>query len=716
MPTFRFIGAMTSPVRHLTARLCAAVLAAMIAVPATGGRAADLDAVAATRETAWHALPTYRHGDDMSPLLTIQQDAIGGTATAASRDACAARLAGVLASQDATPDAKRWACTLLREIATPSEVSVLARVLSGSDAELAEAARQAIEAIPGDAAAAALRKSLSQATGRMAVGIIDALGRRSDVDAVPLLATRAASGDAVTADAAARALGRIGSPQAIVTLTKLAARHGVPTPPSLRESLLRAGEAAARRGERKEARAIYDLLVQQGQPAAVRQAALHALLSADVEKRSQRILEWLGSEDPDRRHIAGAAVGSLDNDSLVTALRALESHPVGVRKAVLIVASRRLPDVALPVVAAIASGPPSDLQQTAIECLGAIGTADCLPPLLAALTDVPPGDAAASAQAAARYALVSMPRDIVGPWLVELLTKSQPPRADIVTLVGDIREPAAWDALAAVARSHNPAPWRAAIESLGRIARPEGDDVSRLVAMYVAADDADRREAFARAIALLARQSANSGAIDAGLVALERPGLPASAVLPLAGRLGGARALAAIDVGLSSPDRETRAAAIEGLCNWPDAGVCDRLESLARSLRQEPESQITVQRVLKAYVRVVSLKSERPEAETLALLRAAMVAAADSSADDRGYILERTAAAVRSMDAVEWIAGHLDDPAVRQSACRAIVTLAHHRTLRQPNRQRFEELLGRVRELADDPAIAIRAERYTLGL
>jgi hypothetical protein len=217
-------------------------------------------------------------------------------------------------------------------------------------------------------------------------------------------------------------------------------------------------------------------------------------------------------------------------------------------------------------------------------------------------------------------------------------------------------------------------------------------------------------------IALLARQSANSGAIDAVLAALERLRLPASAVLPFAGRLGGARALAAIDAGLASPDRETRAAAIEGLCNWPDAAVCDRLESLAPGLLHDPESRTTGQRVLKAFVRVATLKSERPEAETLAMLRAAMAAAADSPADDRGYILERTAAAVRSMDAVEWIAGHLDDPAVRQPACRALVSLAHHRTLRQPNRPRFEELLGRVRELTDDPAVAVRAERYTLGL
>jgi hypothetical protein len=113
---------------------------------------------------------------------------------------------------------------------------------------------------------------------------------------------------------------------------------------------------------------------------------------------------------------------------------------------------------------------------------------------------------------------------------------------------------------------------------------------------------------------------------------------------------------------------------------------------------------------------VITLKNKRTAAETLALLQGAMQLAAAGPADDRGYILERTAAAVRSMEAVEWIAANLDDPAVAQAACRAVLELAHHRYLRQPNKDRFDPILDRVATVATDPALADRARRYKMGL
>ena len=83
--------------------------------------------------------------------------------------------------------------------------------------------------------------------------------------------------------------------------------------------------------------------------------------------------------------------------------------------------------------------------------------------------------------------------------------------------------------------------------------------------------------------------------------------------------------------------------------------------------------------------------------------------------DDRRLVVER-AASVRSMPAVEWIAGLLDDPELTQSACRTLVELAHHRFLRHPNIQRFGPILERVSKLSDDPAVTERAQRYRLGL
>ncbi len=52
-------------------------------------------------------------------------------------------------------------------------------------------------------------------------------------------------------------------------------------------------------------------------------------------------------------------------------------------------------------------------------------------------------------------------------------------------------------------------------------------------------------------------------------------------------------------------------------------------------------------------------------------------------AEDRALIISR-AATVRTMECVRWVAGYLDDASLAQTACAAIVELAHHRELRNP--------------------------------
>jgi len=82
------------------------------------------------------------------------------------------------------------------------------------DKELAESARQALEANPTDAAVVALRHALAKAQGTLRVGIINSLGRRCDKESVKALVAEAKSSDEAVRCAALVALGRIGDPAA----------------------------------------------------------------------------------------------------------------------------------------------------------------------------------------------------------------------------------------------------------------------------------------------------------------------------------------------------------------------------------------------------------------------------------------------------------------------------------------------------------------------
>ena len=263
----------------------------------------------------------------------------------------------------------------------------------------------------------------------------------------------------------------------------------------------------------------------------------------------------------------------------------------------------------------------------------------------------------------------------------------------------------------------------AAVAGLEKVLEPTADAFEKLVAIYAAVRNDERRDAVARAIARLAYRGRSHTGFDPAavvLTALDRTKLPAEAVLPLAGRIGGARVRARIDAGLASDDAATREAALAGLCHWPTAEVADRLAAMADKALGDSRTREAGRRALRAHVRLISLPSDRSAADTLAALQAAMRMSAAGDPEDRGFVLERTAAAVRTMPAVDWITGYLDGEGDGkyecQAACRALLSLAHHRFLRQPNAGRFDTILDRVALVTDDPALADRALRYKAGL
>jgi HEAT repeat protein len=190
-------------------------------------------------------------------------------------------------------------------------------------------------------------------------------------------------------------------------------------------------------------------------------------------------------------------------------------------------------------------------------------------------------------------------------------------------------------------------------------------------------------------------------------------------ILPLLGRLGGPTALGMIQKSLASEDPAVREAATRAICNWPNAEVANPLLELTRT----SENPTYRRWALRAAIRVVTLKSERPEAKTLAMLQDAMKLA--EGAAEKRLALER-ASTIRTMETVTWLARYLDDPQLDDSqldapqldqvACQSIVELAHHRFLRHPNMDRFHPILEKVERISKDPTVVERAKRYRLGL
>jgi HEAT repeat protein len=169
-----------------------------------------------------------------------------------------AKLVAVLTS-DAPLKAKADACRQLAVVGTRDAVPALAALLS--DDKLAHMARYALEPIADPSVDAALREALGKLKGRPLVGVIASIGVRRHASAVKPLAARLNDVDADVAQAAARALGRIGTADAAAALAR--ALDGAPAGQqrAVAAALLRCAEAAADRNRRDEAEAIYDRLL-----------------------------------------------------------------------------------------------------------------------------------------------------------------------------------------------------------------------------------------------------------------------------------------------------------------------------------------------------------------------------------------------------------------------------------------------------------------------
>lgn len=172
---------------------------------------ADSNPDAASLAAAFAALKTYDAGSARASLLPLDR----AVAAALDDPAACAQLETqlVAALETGGPAAAReYICSKLTLIGTATAVPTLAATLD--DPRVATAARTALQAIPRTGASAALLQKLRAARGLAKVGIIQSLGARREPDAAGPLADCLKGADPQAAEAAAWALGEIGTAKA----------------------------------------------------------------------------------------------------------------------------------------------------------------------------------------------------------------------------------------------------------------------------------------------------------------------------------------------------------------------------------------------------------------------------------------------------------------------------------------------------------------------
>ena len=171
------------------------------------------------------------------------QNAVPSAKSRESAPSKESKLCDVLKS-GACEKEKADACLELARIGTKESVAPLAALLG--DEKLSHMARYGLEPIPTRPLTTRCATALGKLKGRLFVGVIGSIGVRRDAKAVEPLGKLLRDSDADVAQAAARALGSLGSPAAAKALEDVLAKTPAANQPAVYEGLFRCAEAICR--------------------------------------------------------------------------------------------------------------------------------------------------------------------------------------------------------------------------------------------------------------------------------------------------------------------------------------------------------------------------------------------------------------------------------------------------------------------------------------
>jgi HEAT repeat protein len=298
---------------------------------------------------------------------------------------------------DATQKEKADACRELSRIGTKAAVPALAALLS--DEQLGQMARNALEPLPDPSVDVALREALGKLKGRPLQGVIGSLGVRRDAQAVAPMSKLLSDPDADVAQAAARALGKIGTPEAGKALEAALAGASAGQQIAVCEGLFRCAEALSAEGQGAQAQAIYDRL--RGLSPAPQQIRAGALRGAILSRKTAGIplmIEAIRGADYVLTAVAARVALEMPGPE-VTAALAAELPQLPADKQILLVNTLgyRGDATAGPALLDLAAKGEAPVRLAAVHNLAHLGHAPALP-LLAELSLTGEGDLATAAR------------------------------------------------------------------------------------------------------------------------------------------------------------------------------------------------------------------------------------------------------------------------------------------------------------------------------
>lgn len=616
------------------------------------------------------ALERYTFGEDRSALArieyTVNQASIG-VSEGMDVQTLAARLCRVLEGR-ATPDARRFACRMLKQIGDSCAVPALARCLK--DVESAATALWALENIPGEDADRALVKALDNTRGETRIGVINALARRRVAAAVEPLGKLLRDADQDIVRVSALALADMDTPEARNALAEAARSADADKMKLLEAALIRAAEKSP-----DDAFDTWMQLLPDEKVTDATRCAKLALMIARHPDQALTLLETALSGQNDT--VVQAALGFLrarqDSEATQLLVRVarnadLTRHP----EFIAALADRGAPE-AREMALGLMGSSSADAAAEAFRTLEKVARLDDIPTIIqfAGKSDL--------VSQAAFQAVARMTKEGVDNRLVELASgkdgSDSALRVTALKLLGERQAVAETSSVMRIAKKADSEVAREAVKTLQVLARPENlSDLLDLLKQYA---DKPVKEDVIRAIVSVCERipqpEQRSGVlIDAARKERKKDKPYALALIDALSRVGQQEGLSFIQEELSKKSSAPRKTAlIEALASWPNGLALDALRGLLiGGGYQGPDRE----KLLQGYVRLLRADTQEAPASVVARYRELLDQVVAS--DQERVMLLSGLSQVVDLDALDLIEEHLNNAAIFNEAANAFVRAA----------------------------------------
>ena len=578
------------------------------------------------------------------------------------------KLIQVLQSATAGPAEKDAACARLKLVGTARSVPALAALLP--DEQLSHSARYTLEPMEVPEAGRALLEALGKTKNALRVGVINSLAAREEKLAVPALIELLGDQDGESAQASARALGRIGGPDAVTALRACARNSGSALHEASVDALLRCANRMLASGQRMVSLAVFEQLDGPDEKESVRVAAFRGRVAASGNAGLNMVLHAI-SGPPGASQLAAfqLARGLQVPHTTRELARLLPDLQPPIQIALLGVLSQRGDVSAVPALKVLAGKSSPETWVAIIQAFDTLGDASMVS-LLAdwAASGLP------DVQKAAREALADLHRGNVTQAIIDQLGSATPAaQTELAHALGARGDKAAIPRLVDLAMNGSSPARKGELQALSVLI--DNSQINELVGLVLQAKDQSSRSDAAEALnSACQRIQTQQGHVDvAALVqgAEKASSLTRCALLPVCSGLVDPNVRAALRVALLDQDAQVQAAATRALCDTVDGDLLPDLLQLARTTRDGSIKTLAIAGTVRLVTQEDTVKLGWPQ--RVEALKSLLVCAA--SPEQKRKVLAGLGE-VADVEALKAVETTLDDGAVRNEAARAAVKIA----------------------------------------